>query len=66
MQSEVIGGGGVAIQTTKDEEGKVRLGFSLSADAQRMLQELKKKTGLNQTGIVELAIRDMASKHNVK
>lgn len=46
--------------------GKVRLGFSLTPDAQRLLQELKKKTGLNQAGIVELAIRQMAETQGIK
>lgn len=44
---------------------KARLGFSLSAEAQRLLKELKRKTGLTQTGVVETAIREKAQKEGV-
>jgi hypothetical protein len=49
-------------ETTND---KARLGFSLSSEAQRLLRELKKKTGLSQTGVVEVAIREKAAKEGV-
>lgn len=47
-------------------ESKARLGFSLSSDAQKLLRGLKKKTGLSQTGVVEVAIREKAEKEGVK
>jgi hypothetical protein len=47
-------------------QSKHRLGFSLTAEAQRLLRELKTKTGLSQTSVVEVAIREKAEREDVK
>ncbi len=51
---------------TQETQEKHRLGFSLTSEAQRLLRELKKKTGLSQTSVVELAIREKAQKEGVQ
>lgn len=52
--------------TEEATQEKQRLGFSLTTEAQRLLRELKKKTGLSQTSVVEVAIREKAEKEGVK
>ncbi len=52
--------------TTKQATEKQRLGFSLTIEAQRLLRELKAKTGLSQTSVVEVAIREKAEREGVK
>ena len=52
--------------TEQATPSKQRLGFSLSIEAQRLLRELKVKTGLTQTGVIETAIREKAEREGVK
>ena len=54
----------MATEQAKTE--KHRLGFSLSSEAQRLLRELKTKTGLSQTSVVEVAIREKAAREGVQ
>lgn len=58
----------MANDKAKSEEtsGKIRLGFSLSAEAQRLLQEIKKETGLSQTAVVETVIREKAKSLGIR
>lgn len=53
-------------QAEATNQTKARLGFSLSSEAQRLLRELKQKTGLSQTGVVEVAIREKAKAEGVE
>ena len=39
---------------------KQQSGFRLSSEAQRLLDVLASHTGVNKTGVVEMAIRDLA------
>ncbi len=55
-------------QAAKDTApaGRQRLGFALTAEAQRLLKGLKDKHGVTQNGLIELAIREKAERDGVK
>ncbi len=63
---------GANMQTTetraqeKTRAGRARIGFSLTAEAQRLLRGLKDKHGVTQNALVELAIREKAERDGVQ
>ena len=50
----------------KAKAGRARIGFSLTAEAQRLLRGLKDKHGVTQNALVELAIREKAERDGVQ
>ncbi len=53
-------------QAAMKGSGKEPVGLNLSAEARRLLLDMARKSGLSQTGIAELAIREKAEKDGVK
>jgi hypothetical protein len=51
---------------TAPTSGRTRLGFALTAEAQRLLKGLRDKHGVTQNGLIELAIREKAERDGVK
>ncbi len=49
-----------------DAAGRLRVGFALTPEAQRLLRELKKKHGITQNALVELAIREKAARDGIQ
>lgn len=66
--SEQTRTGGREMETAapKQGSGKKPIGLNLSAEARRLMVELASKKGVSQTGVVEMAIRDMAQKEGVQ
>ncbi len=52
--------------TAKKGSGKKPIGLNLSEEARRLMVALAAKRGVSQTGVVEMAIRDMAEKEGVQ
>ncbi len=50
----------------KQGTGKKPVGLNLSAEARRLMVEIATKKGVSQTGVVEMAIREMAESEGVK
>jgi hypothetical protein len=46
--------------------GKKPIGLNLSSEARRLLLAMAEKSGLSQTGVAELAIRERAEREGVK
>jgi hypothetical protein len=46
--------------------GKKPIGLNLSAEARRLMVEIATKKGVSQTGVVEMALREMAESEGVK
>jgi hypothetical protein len=64
--SKANGGGIVETATPKKSTGKKPVGLNLSEEARRLMVEIAAKRGVSQTGVVEMAIRDMAQKEGVQ
>ncbi len=52
--------------TPKKGSGKKPVGLNLSAEARRLMVEVATKKGVSQTGVVEMAIREMAEREGVE
>lgn len=44
---------------------RVRIGFNLSKEAKDLIERLAKHLGLSQTGVVEMAIRELARQKGI-
>ncbi len=58
----------MANEATTEQSGtdKKPASYSLTGEARRLIQELKRKKGLSQTAIVETAVREMAEREGVQ
>ena len=51
---------------TKNGTGKKPVGLNLSAEARRLMADLADKKGVSKTGVVEMAIREMAEREGLE